>query len=122
VIILYGKSWVAILYAVAIALQAALSDRTVTLVEAVQIGIALVTAAGVYMVPLTSNYKWVKTGLAVVLAMLQALATLLLGPHSGDVWTLVITAVGAGLVLLAPATTVNPSGTGDVSVPLGLDV
>lgn len=119
---MYGKSWAAILYAVAIALQAALSDRTITLVEAVQIGIALVTAAGVYMVPLTSNYKWVKTGLAVALAMLQALATLLLGPHSGDVWTLAITAVGAGLVLLAPATTVNPSGTGDVSVPLGLDV
>lgn len=119
---MYGKAWMAVAYAVAIALQAALSDRHVSAVEAVQIGIALVTAFGVYMAPLTSNYKWVKTALATALGMLQALTTLLLGPHTGDVWTLVITVVGAGLVLLAPATSLNPSGTGDVSVPVGLDV
>lgn len=119
---MYGKSWAAVAYAVAIALQAALDDHHISPVEGAQIGIALVTAAGVYLVPLTSNYKWVKTGLATMLAMLQALVTLLLGPHSGDWLTLAITVAGAGLVLLMPATTLNPSGTGDVSVPLGLDV
>lgn len=119
---MYGKSWIAVAYAVVIALQAALSDRHITAVEAVQIGIAVLTAAGVYLVPITSSYKWTKTVVAVGLAVLQSLATLLLGPHSGDVWTLILTAAGAGLVLLAPATTINPSGTGNVSVPLGLDV
>ncbi len=118
---MYAKAWAAIAYTIAIALQAALSDRTITLVEGVQIGIAAVTAAGVYMVPITSTYKWVKTALAVMLAMLQALATLLLGPHTGDWLTITITVVGAGLVWLAPATSVNPSGIGDVSVPLGAD-
>lgn len=119
---MYGKAWAAIAYVVAIAIQAAHSDGHVTSVEWVQVGIAAATAVGVYMVPITSQYKWMKTAVAMVLAMLQALATVLLGPHAGDWLTIVITTVGAGLVWLAPATTVNPSGTGNVSVPLGADV
>lgn len=118
---MYGKAWAAIAYAVAVAIQAAAGDRHVSPVEWVQIAIAAATAVGVYMVPITSSYKWAKTAVAMVLAMLQALATALLGPHAGDWVTILITTVGAGLVWLAPATTVNPSGTGDVSVPLGTD-
>jgi len=120
---LYGKAWAAIAYALVIALQAALGgDGWVEADEWVQISIAVVTAVGVYMVPITTQYKWVKTAVAVILAILQGLATVLLGGWEPNDWvTLLITALGAGAVLLAPATTVNPSGTGNVSVPLGAD-
>lgn len=118
---MYGKAWAAVAYVVAIALQAALDDRHLTAVEGVQLGIALLTAAGVYVVPLTSNYKWMKTAVAMGLAVLQTYVTVLLS--GGADWLTIATAtVAAFLVWLAPATSLNPSGTGDVSVPLGLDV
>lgn len=119
---MYGKAWAAVLYAVAIAVQAAGVDRHVSNVEWVQIGIAAATAVGVYLVPITASYKWIKTGVAMVLAVLQALATVLLGPHSGDWITILIATAGALLIWVAPATTVNPSGVGNVSVPVGADV
>jgi hypothetical protein len=120
---MYGKSWAAIAYALVITLQAALGgDGNVEVDEWVQIAIAVVTAVSVYMVPITTQYKWVKTGVAVVLAILQGVATVLLGGWEPNDWlTLLITGLGALAVLLAPATSINPSGTGDVSVPVGSD-
>jgi uncharacterized membrane protein YccC len=119
----YGKAWVAIFYAVAVSAQVALGgDGRIESDEWVQIAIALVTAVGVYMVPITSNYKWTKTALAVVLALLQAFATFQLnGWESNDWITLLIAGLGAVGVLVAPATSQNPSGTGNVSVPFGTD-
>lgn len=120
---MYGKFWAALFYAIAVTVQQALGgDGVVENSEWVQVAIAMVTPIGVYMVPLTSNYKWVKSGLAVILAILQALATVLLdGWQSNDWITLVIAGLGAVAVILAPATSQNPSGTGDVSVPFGTD-
>jgi hypothetical protein len=49
-------------------------------------------------------------------------ATVLLGGWEPNDWvTLLITGLGALAILLAPATTINPNGTGNVSVPLGAD-
>lgn len=120
---MYGKAIVAIVYAVAVAVQVAWGgDAHIEPDEWVQISIALATALGVYLVPITSNYKWVKTAVAVVLAVLQALATVLLdGVEPNDWITLFLAAVGALGVLVAPATSFNPSGTGNVSVPFGTD-
>jgi hypothetical protein len=120
---MYGKAWAAIAYAAVLALQVALGgDGHVEADEWVQIAIAVVTAIGVYMVPITTQYKWVKTAVAVVLCILQGATTALLGGwEPGDWATLVIAASGAVAVLLAPATTLNPSGTGNVSVPFGSD-
>lgn len=120
---MYGKAWIAIAYAVAVAVQVALGgDGRIEADEWVQMGIALATAVAVYMVPITTNYKWMKTAVAVVLALLQALATVLLdGLEPNDWLTLVLAALGAIGVFFAPATSFNPSGTGNVSVPFGTD-
>jgi hypothetical protein len=120
---MYGKAWAAIAYALVITLQAALGgDGHVERDEWVQIAIAIVTAVGVYMVPITTQYKWVKTAVAVVLCILQGVATVLLGGWESNDWvTLLITGLGALAVLLAPATSQNPNGTGNVSVPFGSD-
>lgn len=120
---MYGKAWVAIVAAVLISAQVAVGgDGRIGADEWVQIAIAFTAAVGVYMVPLTTKYKWTKTAVAFVLAVLQALATVLLsGWESNDWITLAIAGVGALGVLLAPAITINPNGTGNVSVPLGSD-
>lgn len=120
---MYGKSWAAIAYALVIAIQAALGgDGRIESDEWVQIAIAVVTAVSVYMVPITTQYKWTKTAVAVVLCALQGMATIVLdGWESNDWVTILITVVGALAVLLAPATTINPSGTGNASVPFGPD-
>jgi hypothetical protein len=120
---MYGKAIVAVVYAAVIALRAALGgDNHVSDSEWVQIGIAVATAVGVWLVPITAQYKWVKTAVAVLLAVLQALATIALGDFTQtDVTTLVIVAIGALGVFIAPATSVDPSGTGDVSVGVGAD-
>ncbi len=56
--------------------------------------------------------RWTKTAVAVVLAILQALATVLLGGLETNDWiTLVIAGLGAAGVLAAPATSVNPDGS-----------
>lgn len=120
---MFGKAWAAILYALVIAIQAAVGgDGFVEADEWVQISIAFATAIAVYMVPITTQYKWVKTVTAVVLAILQGVATVLLGGWEPNDWlTLLITGLGVLAILLAPATSVNPSGTGNVSVSVGAD-
>jgi hypothetical protein len=120
---MYGKFWAALIYAIAITVQQALGgDGVIEASEWVLIAIAVVSVLGVYLVPITSNYKWVKSGLAVILAVLQALATVLLGGWQSNDWiTLLIAGLGAVAVILAPATSQNPSGTGNVSVPFGTD-
>jgi divalent metal cation (Fe/Co/Zn/Cd) transporter len=120
---MYGKAIVAILAAVLIAMQAATGgDHHVQPDEWLQIGIAAVSAASVYLVPLTTRYKWTKTAMAFLLAALQAAATLLLGGWESNDWiTVAIAGLGAIGVLVAPATSIDPSGAGNVRVPVGAD-
>jgi drug/metabolite transporter (DMT)-like permease len=120
---MYGKAAVAILAAILVAVQAATGgDHHVEPDEWVQIAIAAVGAVGVYMVPLTTRYKWTKTAVAFLLAALQTAATVLLGGWEVNDWiTVVIAGLGAVGVLIAPATSVDPSGAGNVAVPLGPD-
>lgn len=117
---MYAKAWVAVLYAVVVALQAAWGDRHISAVEGVQIGIALLTAAGVYLVPVTSNYRWTKTAVAMGLAALQSYVSVLL-THGADWQTITTATLAAIVVWFAPVTSVNPSGTGDVTVPAGFN-
>ena len=51
----YGKTVVAVLLAVAYAIQAAITDGTVTTSEYVGIGLALLGAFGVYQAPAITN-------------------------------------------------------------------
>lgn len=115
----YGKSISAGLVVVATAVQAALSDSAtggrLTQIEAVQIAIAAVNAALVFLVPNVPQWPWAKTVLAAVLAALQLATSLIVdGIGSADVSALII----AVLMVLAPAVSPSTSVTGTQGVPL----
>lgn len=104
----YGKAWVAIATAAATALYAALGDDRITAQEWVQISIAAATAIGVYAVPLDPRYRWGKTAVAVILAVLQALTTAVLGGVERGEWVvLLLAALTAIGVASAPAVSTN---------------
>lgn len=109
----YGKSLVAVLLAVVTAVQAGLSDGHITQGEGVQVVIALATAVGVYLVPIHPEWRWSKTAVAVLLAVLNALAALIVGGISSADWTeLILAALTVLAVSAAPAqSTVGNGGT-----------
>jgi hypothetical protein len=112
----YGKSIAAGLVAVAAAVQAALSDSAsggrITQIETVQIAIAVVNAALVWLVPNIPAWPWVKTALAAALAVLQLLTSLIVdGVGSADVSALII----AALMVLGPAAA--PAGVPSTPIP-----
>jgi hypothetical protein len=100
----YGKALTAVAFFVITAVQAALSDGHLTQVEDVQIAIALVTAVGVYLVPIAPQATWGKTAVAVLLAVLNALVTLIVGGVSpADITELVLAALTVLTVGVVPA-------------------
>lgn len=109
----YGKALASLLGAVLVALYAALGgDNHIDPEEWVQIGIAAATAAGVYLVPIAPQYRWGKTAVAVVLAVLQALATTVLGGLDSGEWiVLVLAGLTAAGVAVAPAVSDNGIGS-----------
>lgn len=114
----YGKSIAAALVVVATAVQAALSDSAtggrLTQIEGVQIAIAAVNAALVFLVPNVPQWPWAKTVLAALLAALQLATSLIVdGIGSADVSALII----AVLMVLAPAMSPSTSVTGAEGVP-----
>ncbi|MFY1673433.1 hypothetical protein ACN27G_26285 [Plantactinospora sp. WMMB334] len=109
----YGKALAAVAGAALTVAYGALSgDQRIESDEAVQIAIAAATAIGVYLVPLTPQYRWAKTGVAVVLSVLQVLATVILGGLDSNEWIALLlaalTVLGVGA---APA--VSSNGTGN---------
>ncbi len=105
----YGKAIAAVLGAVLTALYAATSgDNRVEPDEVIAIAIALVTAIGVYLVPLDPDFRWGKTAVGVLLAVLQAATTVILGGLDSNEWILLalagLTALG---VVAAPAVSDN---------------
>lgn len=115
----YGKAVAAVLGAILVAAYAALGgDSRIDAEETVQISIAAATAVGVYLVPLAPQYRWVKTAVAVVLAVLQALATAVLGGLDAGEWiVLMLAGLTAAGVAVAPAVSGNGVGSKDPVVP-----
>lgn len=109
----YGKALASLAGAVLVALYAALGgDGRIDAEEVVQIGIAAAMAAGVYLVPLAPQYRWGKTAIAVVLAVLQALATAVLGGLDPGEWiVLALAGLTAAGVAVAPAVSDNGIGS-----------
>jgi len=113
----YGKALAAIAGAVLTVAYGALSgDQRIESDEAIQIGIAAATAIGVYLVPLTPQYRWAKTAVAVALSVLQVLATVILGGLDSNEWIALLlaalTVLGVGA---APA--VSNNGTSNSQAP-----
>lgn len=116
----YGKAIAAVIAAALTVAYGALSgDQRVDPDEWIQIAIAVTTAVGVYLVPLAPGYRWGKTAVAVVLSVLQVLATVILGGLDPNEWiavalaALTVVAVGA-----APAISDNGITSAGVR-PLG---
>lgn len=98
----YGKAIAAVIFAVLTAAQVYLGgDNHIDPEEWVQLGIAAASAIGVYLIPLAPQYAWAKTAVAVLLAVLQTLATVVLsGLDSNEILVLVLaglTALGVGV-------------------------
>jgi len=102
----YAKAIVAILTAVVTVLAAALTDNYVTHMELAGIGIALLTAVAVYLIPnLPAGIgRWAKAIVAVIGTGLQALVPLLSsGELSTSGWLMVlVAALGAVSVGIVP--------------------
>ena len=104
----YGKALVSIIAAIAITLYNFLNDEVISTEEWVQVMIAFTVAINVYLVPLTPEWPWMKTAVAVVISLLNALVIVIVGGLTNqEILTLVIailTPLGVGL---APAISDN---------------
>lgn len=101
-----GKAIVAFLYAAAVVLVPVVGgDSAVPRPdEWVQIAIAIVTAASVYLAPLAPGATWVKSAIGALLAGLSVLTTAVIGGIDGnDVLMIVFAVAGALGIALAPA-------------------
>jgi hypothetical protein len=109
----YGKAITATVAAALMVAYGAFSgDQHVDPDEWIQIGIALVTAAGVYLIPLAPRYTWTKTAVAALLAVLQALTTVIIGGVDPGEWMALALAAATVLgVSVTPAVSDNGVGS-----------
>lgn len=100
----YGKALIAVLIAVLTLASSALVDRHLDAGEGVQIAIAGATAVSVWLVPNLPHAGGVKTGIAFVLAVLNALTAVIAGGiDTSEVINLLLAGLGVLLVGVAPA-------------------
>lgn len=100
----FGKAAAAVLVAALTITSSALTDGHIDAGEGVQIAIAAATAVSVWYVPLLPTAPGVKTGIAIVLAVLNAATAYVAGGlDQGEVVNLVIAALGVILIGVAPA-------------------
>ncbi|MFG3709227.1 hypothetical protein ACGF7U_31475 [Micromonospora sp. NPDC047670] len=100
----YGKAWAALAIALLTALAAALTDNRLTAPEGVQIAIAVTTAGGVWLVPIVPQWPWVKTGIAMLLAVLNLAVTLITdGITFAEAVNLALAGLGVLGIAAAPA-------------------
>lgn len=115
----YGKAIAAVVGAgLTVAYGALSGDQRIESDEAVQIAIAAATAVGVWVVPLAPQYRWGKTAVAAVLAVLQVLTTVIVGGLDSNEWIALalaaLTVVGVGA---APATSANGISSSSPAAP-----
>lgn len=110
-----GKAIFAALYAIAVTAVPFFegSGREPSPAEGVQIAIAVVTAFGVYITPLIRGAAWTKTAVAVALAALQVLVTVIVDGVSGnDVLMIAFAIAGALGIAVSPAASDNGVAVG----------
>ncbi|MGI5178683.1 hypothetical protein ACQEVZ_20335 [Dactylosporangium sp. CA-152071] len=104
----YGKAIAAAIAAGLMVLASAVTDNHVDAGEGISIAIAVTTAVSVWLVPQLPSSAGAKTGVAMVLAVLQvAAATIVDGMSSADWVNLAIAALGVLGVLKSPAQSVG---------------
>ncbi len=106
----FGKALVATAYAGGVAAYAALSgDQHIDPDEGLSIVIAVLTAAGVWLVPLAPQYRWTKTAVAGLLAAAQAATVVILGGLDPNEIVLIVLA-GAAVLGVGAAPAVSNNG------------
>ncbi len=115
----YGKAISAVIYLGLVTAYAALSgDGRIEPDEWVNVSIAAVTAAGVYLIPLAPGARWTKQAVNLLLGVLQVLATVILGGlDSGEWMLLVLTAAQLAAGGLLPARSDNGVSSGRAAGP-----
>lgn len=115
----YGKAIASTLFAVLIAAYATFSgDQNIEPAEWVAIAIAATGAAGTYLVPLAPQFRWGKDAVNALLAILQVLATVILGGLDSNEWILLVLAAGQALgVAVTPAVSDNGISSKNPVVP-----
>lgn len=110
----FGKAVAAVVSAALIVASSAVSDGHINAGEAVQIATAAAGMVMVWFVPNLPSVPGVKTGTAIILAVLNAAAAYVVDGHldTGEVINLVIAGLGVLLVGVAPA-----QSAGDNLVP-----
>lgn len=107
-----SKAVVAVVVAAAIFLQSTVADG-LSLSDWAGLGVALVTSAGVYVLPNLADspyYSYAKGGVAVLGAVFAGLVLALTNGHLSDVevWSIVIQAAGAIGVIVVPNKATEP--------------
>jgi len=105
----YGKALASAFFAALVVVYAnASGDHHLDATEWVAVAIALTGAVGTYVVPLAPRFRWGKTAVNTLLAVLQVLATLILGGLDPNEWILLLLTAGQALgVAVTPATSDN---------------
>lgn len=99
----FGPALIAVLFAALTALASALTDNRVDQVEWVQVAIQGTTVAGVWLVPAVPRWPHMKTGIAMLLAVLNLLVSVITDGITGaEVVNLVLVGVGVIAVRLTP--------------------
>jgi hypothetical protein len=102
----YGKAIAAVITAGVTVVVSSLTDGHIDAGEGIQIAIAVATAVGVYLVPNLPGFPGTKTGLAVVLAVLNLATGMVVNGHlhlTGAQWlNLGLAALGVLGVSFAP--------------------
>ncbi len=107
----FAPAIVAIVFAALTAAAAALTDQRVDQVEGVQIAIQGVTVAGVWLVPAVPRWPHLKTGIAMLLAILNLLTTLITDGITGaEFVNLLVAGVGVVSVRLTPPPVLTRAG------------
>ncbi len=88
----YGKAFAAAALAIVTVVHSVLSDNRIAAQEGVQIAIAAVTAISVWLVP-ALDYPKMKTVIAMLLAGLNVLTSLIVDGITSADWTQVVIAV-----------------------------
>ncbi|MGA5298703.1 hypothetical protein ACPCHT_02170 [Nucisporomicrobium flavum] len=119
----YGKAIIGFLYAVAYVIIPLLSgDGRIGRPEWVTVAIAVVTAAGVYLVPLAPDRPWTKSVVAMLLAGLNVAAVVILDERiDAQEWVMIVTAaLGAIGITAAPARTEPPKDKATVGTTVAV--
>lgn len=109
----YLKALVALVFAGLTVLASALTDDRFDTGEAVQVAIAVCTAAGVWLVPTVPQWPWMKTAIAMLLASLSLAVSLITdGVTAAEAVNLVLAALAVLAVGMVPQPLSVPTRAG----------